>query len=163
MGLFDQAGSLNQTLALQQIGLTDDCPASFELNSTEYVTNITARMDSFRIKLLNITFASGSNIIKGQNSASYESLVWNYTEENQLVGFYGYKGQQALFAYGSLTYQKGCRPDKWVDFNHLSSQSDAWHEQILQKYMSIGIVVVVFVLFFVPVGLYVAVRAYRRN
>ena len=64
------------------IGLTGDCPAYYELNATDYVTEITARVDSFRIKLLNITFASGLNIIKGQNSPAYESLAWNYTEEH---------------------------------------------------------------------------------
>jgi hypothetical protein len=76
---------------------------------------------------------------------------------------YGYKGQQALFAFGSLVYQKGCKPESWVSqsFSHIGHNTD--EDESRHSSIAFGITAVVLLLFFIPVAIYIGIKTYRKG
>lgn len=74
--------------------MTENCPVNYTLDDeTVYIKNLTIFNDAYRIKLIKFEFSNGDRLAKGGRARSDNQEVWNFTKEEPLVGFYGYKGQ----------------------------------------------------------------------
>ena len=143
-----------------------NCQTLLEIDYSqgEFVSNVTVSYDATSVKWILVRTSEGREITKGKRMVGMPTEEFLFTNEQQLVGFWGRSNPNLVNSIGVITYDRSCSPLQDTKLPDATSQDVIGVPESLSQgsifAIVFGISVPVIMAFIVTI---ILVRKYRKE